>query len=40
MSCIAALIFGGKWKIYDSDSINSSFPSFLKKIKFMGAKIY
>ena len=33
MSTIAALALGGKWKIYDKDSINTSFPSFLKKIK-------
>ena len=33
MSTIAALSFGGKWKIHDKDSINSSFPSFLKTIK-------
>ena len=39
MSCIAALAFGGKWRIYDPSSINTSFPSFLKKIKFLGAKI-
>ena len=32
-SVIAALTFGGDWKIYDKDSINTSFPSFLKKIK-------
>jgi 3-phosphoshikimate 1-carboxyvinyltransferase len=32
MSTIAALTFGGKWKIYDKDSINTSFPSFLKII--------
>ena len=29
-SVIAALSFGGEWKIYDQDSITSSFPSFLK----------
>ena len=29
MSTIAALTLGGKWKIHDSDSINTSFPSFL-----------
>ncbi len=29
-SVIAALIFGGKWSIYDKDSINTSFPNFLK----------
>jgi 3-phosphoshikimate 1-carboxyvinyltransferase len=34
MTCtIAALSFGGKWKIYDKDSINTSFPSFLKIIE-------
>ncbi|WP_415320969.1 3-phosphoshikimate 1-carboxyvinyltransferase [Candidatus Pelagibacter sp. Uisw_092] len=33
MSTIAALTFGGQWKIYDQDSINTSFPSFLKIIK-------
>ena len=38
-SVIAALVFGGKWKIFDKDSINTSFPSFLGKIKDMGAKI-
>ena len=32
-SVIAALSFGGEWKIYDKDSINTSFPSFLKIIK-------
>ena len=30
MSTIAALTCGGKWKIYDKDSIDTSFPSFLK----------
>ena len=33
MSCIAALTFGGSWKIEDSDSINTSFPIFLKTLK-------
>ncbi len=32
MSTIAALTFGGQWKVYDKDSINTSFPSFLKII--------
>ena len=33
MTCvIAALSFGGEWKIYDKDSIKTSFPSFLKII--------
>jgi len=31
-SVIAALSFGGKWIIHDKDSINSSFPNFLKVI--------
>ena len=39
MSCIAALTFGGKWKIDDKDSINTSFPIFLKLLKKLGAKI-
>jgi 3-phosphoshikimate 1-carboxyvinyltransferase len=33
MSTIAALTCGGKWKIHDKDSINTSFPSFLKIVK-------
>ncbi len=33
MSTIAALTCGGQWKIHDKDSINSSFPSFLKIVK-------
>ena len=39
MSCVAALTLGGKWKILDKDSINSSFPKFLKILKSIGAKI-
>ena len=31
-SVVAALSFGGDWNIYDKDSINSSFPNFLKII--------
>ena len=31
-SVIAALSFGGEWRIYDKDSVNTSFPSFLKII--------
>ena len=38
-SVIAALTFGGEWQIFDKDSINTSFPSFLKKIHYLGAKI-
>ena len=33
MSAIAALTFGGQWKISDLDSIKTSFPSFLKILK-------
>ena len=32
-SLIAALSFGGSWTIHDKDSINTSFPNFLKIIK-------
>ena len=32
MSTIAALTCGGQWEIHDKDSVNSSFPSFLKII--------
>ena len=39
MSCIAALSYGGKWKINDKDSINSSFPIFIKILKSLGANI-
>ena len=39
MSVISALSFGGKWKIDDKDSINTSFPIFLKILKKLGAKI-
>ena len=38
-SIIAALVFGGSWKINDINSINTSFPSFIKLIKNLGAKI-
>ena len=38
-STVAALTFGGKWEISDSDSIKTSFPSFLNKIRYLGAKI-
>ena len=31
-SVIAALSFGGKWKIHDKDSIKTSFPNFLELI--------
>ena len=32
MSVIAALSIGGHWKIFDPDSIKTSFPDFLKLI--------
>ena len=32
-SIIAGLSFGGEWKIYDKDSIKTSFPNFLQIIK-------
>tara|TARA_B100001057_G_scaffold32011_1_gene29080 strand:+ start:2980 stop:4305 length:1326 start_codon:yes stop_codon:yes gene_type:complete len=38
-SVVAALTFGGKWKIHDRESINTSFPTFVNKIKSLGAKI-
>tara|TARA_B100000900_G_scaffold192617_1_gene162982 strand:+ start:61 stop:1386 length:1326 start_codon:yes stop_codon:yes gene_type:complete len=38
-SVIAALSFGGEWQIFDKKSINTSFPSFLKKIDQLGANI-
>jgi len=38
MSTIAALTCGGQWNIYNKDSINTSFPSFLKIIKQINSK--
>ena len=32
-SLVAALSFGGKWILHDKDSINTSFPNFLKIIE-------
>ncbi len=40
MSVIAALTLGGKWKINDKDSINTSFPNFLKLTKKLGATFH
>jgi len=34
-SVIAALSFGGVWEIHDKDSINTSFPEFLKIVNFL-----
>ena len=39
MSSVAALTLGGRWKIYDRESIKTSFPNFFKIIKKLGAKI-
>ncbi len=39
MSCVAALSFGGNWKIDDKESIKTSFPIFLNLLKKLGAKI-
>jgi len=35
MSTIAALTCGGHWTVFDKDSINTSFPSFLKIVKYV-----
>ena len=37
-SVVAALTFGGHWKINDKKSINSSFPSFLEKLNELRSK--
>jgi len=39
LSFIGALTLGGKWKIKDIESINTSFPKFIDIIKKIGAKI-
>ncbi len=38
-SVVAALSFGGKWEISDKDSINTSFPTFLNKLKHLGLEL-
>ncbi len=38
-STIAALSFGGSWKIYDPKSFKTSFPNFLKILVSLGAQI-
>ncbi len=38
-SVVASLVFGGNWKIFDKNSINTSFPTFMNKIKKLGAEI-
>jgi len=39
MSVIAALCLGGQWKIYNPESVRTSFPSFIKIIKSLGGKL-
>ncbi len=39
LSVIAALSLGGNWKIYDPESFKTSFPTFLKILRDLGAKI-
>ena len=36
-SVVAGLCFGGKWKIADKDAINTSFPTFLNKVKYLSS---
>tara|TARA_B100001093_G_C26831859_1_gene1016520 strand:+ start:1377 stop:2708 length:1332 start_codon:yes stop_codon:yes gene_type:complete len=38
LATITALSLGGNWKIYNPDSFNTSFPTFLKILKNLGAK--
>ena len=40
MVCVvAAMVLGGEWKIYNPESIKTSFPSFLQVIKKLGGKL-
>tara|TARA_B100000787_G_scaffold147076_1_gene117915 strand:+ start:2851 stop:4233 length:1383 start_codon:yes stop_codon:yes gene_type:complete len=39
VSVIAALSLGGNWTIHDPESINTSFPSFLKIVKKLGGLV-
>ena len=39
MGCVAALTLGGFWRINDKNSINTSFPKFLKILKKLKAEI-
>ena len=39
MSTVAALTFGGDWRIHDKNSIKTSFPKFLNILTKLGAKI-
>ena len=38
-SVIAALTYGGNWQIHDPDSINTSFPSFIDKLRTLDPNI-
>ena len=38
-SVIAALTLGGEWHIHNKNSIKTSFPTFLKRIRYLGARI-
>ena len=38
VSVVMGLVFGGNFRISDGNSIATSFPNFLKKIKFLGAQ--
>lgn len=40
VSVIAALCFGGNWKIYNPESVKTSFPKFTSLIKKVGGKFY
>ncbi len=39
MTVVAALSFGGEWKIYDINSVNTSFPDFFKLIRKLGVNL-
>ncbi len=39
MSVISALSLGGNWKIYNPESVKTSFPSFFKIVKSLGGSI-
>ena len=38
-SVVAGLTLGGQWKISSKDSINTSFPTFISKIKSLGGRL-
>ena len=40
VSVITALSLGGNWKIYNPESVKTSFPEFIKLIKKIGGKIH